>query len=153
MAKPHELSYTLTARWLFPVVGPPLERGLVAIRGERIEVVGQRGTRMPGVDLGNVAIVPGLVNAHTHLDLSGARNKTAPCLPFTSWLRRVIDYRRSRSAGETQTDIGTGLTEVTRAGTTLLADIATDGASLRYLRDAPIRSIAFHEMIGLNRDK
>ena len=95
---------TLTARWVFPVSGPPLANGVVTIRGDKIEAVEPRGIRSPDDDLGNVAIIPGLVNAHTHLDLSGAAGSIPPTDPdhFTDWLRGVIAYRRSRTPEQVQ---------------------------------------------------
>ena len=64
------------------------------------------GVRTPDEDLGNVAIIPGLVNAHTHLDLSGARGLIPPTTPdtFTDWLRGVIAYRRSRTPEQVEAD-------------------------------------------------
>ena len=67
-------SLTLTARWLFPVDAPPLEQGTITICGERIQAVEPRGARGAELDLGNVAILPGLVNAHTHLDFAVHRH-------------------------------------------------------------------------------
>ncbi|MFO0935156.1 MAG: hypothetical protein U0798_01405 [Gemmataceae bacterium] len=61
-----------TARWVLTAAGPPLEQGILTVRGDRIDAVEPKGSRRADVDLGNVALIPGLVNAHTHLDLSGA---------------------------------------------------------------------------------
>jgi len=148
-------SRTLTARWVFPVAGPPLELGTVTIRGEKIEAVEPRGTRTPDEDLGNFAIIPGLVNAHTHLDLSGARGLIPPTDPdhFTDWLRGVIAYRRSRSPEQVQADIRAGLAECMRSGTTLIGDIASEGASWDALTASRVRAIVFHEMIGLSQER
>ena len=85
--------WSLTARWVFPVDAPPLERGIVTIAGDRILAVEPHGARTADYDLGNAAILPGPVNAHTHLDLSGARGKCPPRLDFTNWLRAVIEFR------------------------------------------------------------
>ena len=63
---------TLSARWVFPVSGPPLPGGTVTVRGDRIYSADPAGARTPDLDFGNAAIIPGLVNAHTHLDLTGA---------------------------------------------------------------------------------
>src|SRR4051812_43166398 len=100
-----DASWTLTARWVFPVTGPPLEYGVVAIEGERIAAVTARRSRTPDLDLGDVAIVPGFVNAHTHLDLTGMRGLAPPSADFTGWLRQVIAHRRQRSAEQVRTDI------------------------------------------------
>ena len=58
------------ARWVIPVVGPPVANGIVVVQGERIVGV-HRSPRADTVDLGDAAIVPGLVNCHTHLEFSG----------------------------------------------------------------------------------
>jgi cytosine/adenosine deaminase-related metal-dependent hydrolase len=146
---------TLTARWVFPVSGPPLERGTVTVGDGKIVAVEARGTRRPDEDLGNVAIVPGLVNAHTHLDLSGARGLIPPTGPdhFTDWLRRVIAFRRTRTPEQVQSDIRDGLAECLRSGTTLIGDIAAEGASWDALAGAPTRAVVFRELIGLSEER
>ncbi len=63
-------SLTLSARFVFPVEGEPIADGCVSIQDGRIAWVGQAKERVADLDLGNVAIVPGFVNAHTHLELS-----------------------------------------------------------------------------------
>src|SRR5215472_10294203 len=95
-------SWTMTARWVFPVTGPPLRQGLITVAGDRIAAVDPSGTRRADLDLGNVAVLPGLVNAHTHLDLSGLRGRCPPepDFTFTDWLRAVIRHRRSMSRAD-----------------------------------------------------
>ena len=141
--------WTLTARWVFPVDGPPLERGLVTVRDDRIAAVEPWGDRTPDVDLGNTAVLPGLVNAHTHLDLTGLRGRCPPTADFTAWLRQVIAHRRAASPKQIQTDIRAGLAEALRFGTTLVGDISGDGASWDVLQAAPVRAVVFREMLGL----
>ena len=145
--------WTLTARWVFPVSGPPLLRGWVTVSGDRVAAVGPHGRRAPDVDLGNAAVLPGLVNAHTHLDLSGMRGLAPPTPDFTGWLRQVITHRRGRSPEQVQADVRAGLMECLRHGTTLLADIASGGASWDTLAGGPLRSLVFFEMIGLSLDR
>jgi cytosine/adenosine deaminase-related metal-dependent hydrolase len=120
-------SRTYTARWVFPVSGSPLPNGTVTVRADRVEAVLPRGERTPDEDFGNAAIIPGLVNPHTHLDLSGARGLISPTDPdhFTDWLRGVIAYRRTRTPEQVQADIRAGLAECLRFGTTLVVDIAS----------------------------
>ncbi|WP_202920499.1 amidohydrolase family protein [Urbifossiella limnaea] len=142
---------TYTARVVFPVAGPPLPGGTLTVAGDRILAVEPRGARAADVDLGNVALIPGLVNAHTHLDLSGARGLVPPAdaAHFTDWLRGVIAYRRGRTPEQVQADIRVGLAEALRAGTTLLGDIAAEGASWDAVAATPLRAVVFHELIGL----
>ena len=141
--------WTLTARWLLPVDRPPLPNGTVTIDGERIVAVEAAGRRSADVDLGNAALLPGLVNAHTHLDLSGLRGHCPPTPDFTAWLRTVIRHRRGATPEQTLTDIRAGLVECLRCGTTLVGDIAAGGASWPVLLDASLRSVVFHEILGL----
>lgn len=142
---------TYTARWVFPASGPPLPNGTVTVRGTTIEAVEPAGVRAADVDLGNAAVIPGLVNAHTHLDLSGARGLIPATDPdhFTDWLRGVIAYRRGRTPEQVQADIRAGLDESLRCGTTLIGDIAAEGMSWDALAGAPARAVVFRELIGL----
>src|SRR5258708_6845227 len=88
---------TYTARWVFPVCGVPIQGGAVVVFGQRIRAVVPAGERKADVDFGNAAILPGFVNAHTHLDLSGLRGKCPPQPDFTAWLRAVIAHRRTQT--------------------------------------------------------
>jgi cytosine/adenosine deaminase-related metal-dependent hydrolase len=140
---------SLTARWVFPVDGPPIERGVVTVRGEQILTVEPHETRTADIDLGNAAILPGLVNAHTHLDLTGLRGKCPPSPDFTGWLRRVIAHRRTTTPEQTQADIRAGIEECLRYGTTLVGDIASGGASWDALAESPMLAVVYYELVGL----
>src|SRR5437879_3832538 len=114
----HRDEWTATARWIFPADRPPLERGTITIRDDRILAVEPAGGVSSDVDFGNAAILPGLVNAHTHLDLSGLRGKCPPREDFTAWLRAVIRHRRGMTPEQVASDISAGLDECLRFGTT-----------------------------------
>jgi cytosine/adenosine deaminase-related metal-dependent hydrolase len=144
---------TYTARWVFPVDRPPLEGGTVTVAGGRIASVEPRGARRADVDLGNVALLPGLVNAHTHLDLSGARGHCPPGPDFTAWLLDVIAFRRARTAEQVREDVRAGLEEAIKFGTTLLGDVAAEGATWDALAAAPLRAVVFRELIGLSDER
>ncbi len=146
---PTEDHRSLTARWVFPVDGPPLEHGVVVIAGKRFVAVEPAAKRTADRDLGNVARLPGLVNAHAHLDLTGLRGLCPPSPDFTDWLRQVIAHRRSRTAEQTQADIRAGIAECVRYGTTLVGDIASGGASWDALACASLRAVVFREVLGL----
>jgi len=148
-----ESSWTLGARWVFPVEGPPLEGGTLTVQGGSILAVEPTGLRTPDIDLGNAAIIPGFVNAHTHLDLSGLRGKTPPRVEITEWLREVIQHRRGQSREQIQKDIADGWAESLTSGTTLIGDIAAQGMSWPILRAAPLRSVVFYEILGLSRTR
>src|SRR5262245_48572454 len=143
--------WTLTARWIVPVDQPPLAHGVLGIRGDRIVSVSERGRA--DVDWGNVAVLPGFVNAHTHLDLCGMRGVAPPGHDFVTWLQGVVAYRRSRTADEIKHDIETGIRQSIRAGTLLVGDISAQGQSWDILASAASRSVVFWELIGLGRDR
>lgn len=140
----------LSARWIFPVTSPPLSRGTLTIRGEQIVRVDPHGERTPDIDFGNAAIIPGLVNAHCHLDLTGMRGKTPPNTDFVGWLRGVIEHRQSQSAEQTAKDIRAGLAESMQFGTTLIGDIASGGSSWNTLVESPIWAVCYREVLGLS---
>jgi cytosine/adenosine deaminase-related metal-dependent hydrolase len=131
----------LRARWVFPVSSPPIADGVVYLQQDRIVAVEEASSGPDAEDLGNVAILPGLINAHTHLDLSDlAQPLGAPGIAFCDWIRRVIAFRRGqrdalpnarrlRSAGEERSNFPSslGLSESLRLGTTTLGDIVQPG--------------------------
>lgn len=144
---------TLSARWIFPIDGPPIEHGTITVAGGTIVAVEQPGSRKADVDLGNVAILPGFVNAHTHLDLTGARGQCPPREDFTAWLRSVIAFRLSRTPEQVQTDIAEGLAECLRFGTTLIGDIAVGAASWELIGRSRCRACVFYELLGLSEER
>lgn len=146
-------SFTISARWLFPVSRPPIEGGILTIAGDRIQSLDPLGSRKVDRDFGDAAIIPGLVNAHTHLDLSGMRELAPPSSDFCEWLRAVVQFRRMRSPEQIAGDIRLGLNESLRAGTTLLGDISGDGSSWTELAATPVRAVVFREMLGLPKER
>jgi cytosine/adenosine deaminase-related metal-dependent hydrolase len=150
---PDDRPWTLTARWIFPVDQPPLEGGTVTVSAGRIASVKSANGVAADVDFGEAAIIPGLVNAHTHLDLTGLRGQAPPTPDFTGWLRQVISFRRTRSPEQVQEDIKAGIVESVRYGTTLLGDISSDGGSWEPLVNAPLRAVAYREFLGLPPDR
>src|SRR4051794_27657393 len=118
---------TLAARYIFPVEGPPIEDGLLTIEKGRIARVGPAEGRSFDLDLGNAAIVPGFVNAHTHLELSPLEGDGTG--DQVSWLRRVVEHRRGGTPEQLRDAVARNLNAALRAGTTFLADTTTAGLS------------------------
>jgi cytosine/adenosine deaminase-related metal-dependent hydrolase len=154
---------SLRARWVFPVWGPPLENGVVEVTAGRISAVHDR----PGpvtADLGNAAIIPGIVNAHTHLELSDVAEPLQPAMPFTAWLKAVMAHRRTRTSQPTL-DIQpendkpdflaavAGRRESARFGTTLIGDIAGAQWSPLAVRGNGPRVVAFIELLGRSPER
>jgi cytosine/adenosine deaminase-related metal-dependent hydrolase len=151
---------TLRCRWLVPLAGPPLENGWLAIARGRITALG-RGTP-PGsaaaiTDLGDAIVLPGLVNAHTHLEFSGLAEPLAAAGGLPDWIRRVVAARRARSSGAgsdpdapatTVAAVRHGLAESAAAGVTTIGEIATSIVPAAYAGPGP-RVRVFREGLGL----
>ncbi|MFK7779256.1 MAG: amidohydrolase family protein, partial [Gimesia sp.] len=143
----------LKARWVFPVDGPPLEGAVVEVEGSQIAAV-YAGDHPRATDLGNTALIPGLVNAHTHLEFSDLEKPLTPVSPFTEWIRSVMKSR-FESAGSAESKIQQGIKESLAAGTTCLGEIATSTESLQLLEQGqPVpRTVVFRECLGFSADQ
>ena len=147
---------TLGTRWVFPVEGSPMPDALVAIVDGRIATIRAHQRHSAETDLGNSAILPGFVNAHTHLELSALEPHPADASGVEdeiAWLARVIAQRRGLAEGEPGRRIARNLQEAIASGTTLIADTTTNGLSWPFLAAAPIRSVVFTEILGLKRSR
>lgn len=118
----------LIARLVFPVAGPPIREGVVTVRdGTIVDVAAQCSVDQPPVDaildLGGAALLPGLVNAHTHLELSDAERPLGESGDtFADWIRRVITHR-FESPLTVRQRVELGLQECRSFGTSLVGDI------------------------------
>jgi aminodeoxyfutalosine deaminase len=140
-------SFALRARLVFPVEGPPLANGLITIAGPRIVAVGENLSSAPPIDLGHVAILPGLVNAHTHLEFSDLDAPLGePGQPLPAWIEQVIAFRRA-SPPQGRSPLERGLEECRREGITALGEIQTQFV-LDPQIEPPLDWFAFAEVIG-----
>jgi len=140
----------LQARWVCPVDRPPIKGGVVSIEGERIVGVGEKPpSKLAAIDLGDVALFPGLVNAHTHLEFSDLSEPLGqPGMRLCDWVRHVIASRKRTSRDSTQA-IRQGIVESIRQGVTSLGEIAT--APLSAYRGTELSHlVAFQEVIGFS---
>src|SRR5213075_2824316 len=118
------------AAWVVPIEGEPIKDGWVTVDRGRIVALGRRAANdaTPGVELGDVAVMPGLVNAHTHLELSYLRDQIPPASSFTAWARQIIYERRTRMQ-QSQRDpavaaaIDAGIDEAVGCGTAVVGEI------------------------------
>ena len=148
----------LAARWVIPVAGPPVERGALLIGADgRIEAVGAdpavpRPHDVPTVELGNAAILPGLVNTHTHLELTGFEGEVAAG-DFASWIRRLRELKTTRTPDDYLSAARRGLEDCFAAGITTVADTGDSGSVIRALAEAGGSGIAYQEVFGPHPDQ
>ncbi len=147
-------SLTLTARYVFPVEGEPIRNGWISVIDGAISRVGRSYGLRPDFDLGNVAIVPGFVNAHTHLDLTPIApqaDREDGTEDEVRWLRRVVECRRATMPDESRQAVAKNIRASLDAGTTAVADITPAGLSWNAISDSPLRGIVYAEVLGLKR--
>jgi len=142
------------AAWVVSVAAPPLRDAWVAVEDGRIVAVGRDADPdTPEIDLGQVALMPGLVNAHTHLELSYLRDQVPPATAFVSWIRGVMAARRQRpdpGAEEILDAVRLGIDEAVRCGTALVGDISNTLVTRQPLLDSPLLGVLFYELIRFN---
>ena len=139
----------LRARFVFPVAGPPIPGGMVVIEGSKIVAVGSQLTAKRVEDLGNVAIVPGLVNAHTHLEFSSLHQPLGnPGMSLPDWIRHLMGHRRA-AGDDVAKAVSRGLEESVARGTTTVGEIATtDWRTSEKLPETMPTTVMFDESIG-----
>jgi aminodeoxyfutalosine deaminase len=148
---------TLRCRWLLTMRGPAVEGGWLRVRRGRIVDLG-RGAPPAGaatlLDVPDGVVLPGLVNAHTHLEFSDMPAPLDPSGGLPAWIARLVAARRGRATGmegeaRVAAAIREGLVESTRAGVTAIGEIATTVPAADYAAGGP-RVRVFREALGLS---
>jgi cytosine/adenosine deaminase-related metal-dependent hydrolase len=145
----------LRARVVLPVHGPAIPDGALAISADRIQAVGRwRDLRAsaPGqvIDLGEVTLMPGLINAHCHLDYTHMAGQFPPPKHFIDWLKVITTTKSQWTAAEYRASWLDGAEMLLRTGTTTVADIEAVPQLLPQVwNSTPLRIVSFLEMIGI----
>lgn len=147
----------LRARIVIPVSQPPIEDGVVAIRGERIVAVGRwidlasKGPEAEEViDLGEAVLMPGLVNAHCHLDYTGMVGRIPPRKSFSDWIKGMVGLKAEWSYTDYARSWRQGAEMLLRNGTTTVLDVESVPELMPDMWKAtPLRVVSFRELIGL----
>ena len=142
------MTTTYRAAWVLPIAQRPIGGGTVTVDNGRIAAVGQYAGG-PVEDLGNVALMPGLVNAHTHLELSWMRGQVPPGTSMPQWASRLMALRRSVSSEPPQ-PIVEAIREARAAGTCLLGDVTNTFATFEPLLDSDLSAVLFRELLGFS---
>ncbi|PYL26346.1 MAG: hypothetical protein DMF37_02505 [Verrucomicrobia bacterium] len=134
--------------------GPPIENGAVAISGNRIIDVGKfpevsaRHSRQEIIDLGEQALLPGLINAHCHLDYTCLRGKIASRKSFAHWIRAINAEKAKLVADDYLASIRQGFSEAKRFGTTTVANLTAFPELVSQI-ESPMRTWWFAELIDV----
>jgi cytosine/adenosine deaminase-related metal-dependent hydrolase len=145
----------LRARTVLPVSRPPIENGAVFVIGNRIHAVGpwpdfKREAGEETFDLGEVMLLPGLVNAHCHLDYTDMAGQLPPPRTFTDWIPLITAAKTAWTYSDYARSWLRGAHMLLRNGTTTVADIEAMPDLLPDLWDATrLRVFSFLEMTGI----
>lgn len=148
----------LAAGWVLPVSAPPIPDGAVLIgAGGRIEAVGPdsavpRPAEAEEQEVPECIVLPGLVNTHTHLELTGL-GVGPPGHDFPAWIGGLRRMKAERPAEEYLEAARRGLAGCWAAGVTTIADTGDSGAVIRALAEAEGSGVAYHEVFGPHPDQ
>jgi len=144
------------AAWVLPIAGPPVRDAWIAM--DRGRIVGLGGPEKPAdVDDpewprtdGDWAILPGLVNAHTHLELSWLRGRVPPAESMGQWIRALMALRRGTPVPEDvqRQAAAAAVSEARERGTIAFGDIGNTLMAADVIADAGMPAVLFHELIG-----
>ena len=141
----------LRARWVLPIERPPVENGWIGLEGGVITALGNgRPPAGQVTDVGDCAILPGLVNSHTHLELSWMAGRGAPARSMGEWISTLMALRRGAAPSvDAQTAAAAEALSHARAqGTLAFGDIGNTLVTAQVLAAARSPSVLFHELLG-----
>ena len=161
------MSIYYRAAWVFPVNIPPINEGWVEVDNGVVIRIGSKSTAPPGFqdaqqqfevhDLGNVALLPGLVNSHTHLEFSELSTPVGdPSLDFDAWITEVVKYRREKAAEGVEwleEMIALGAGESREVGVIGIGEITTSNSLLDCYSKLKTRIVSLLEVINYSAEQ
>ena len=138
------------ARWVLPLDAPPLENGEVVVENGLIAAVRSRQTPAAECrDFGEAALLPGLVNAHSHLEYTALRGFLED-VPFFPWIRALTAAKANLSAEDWLWSARLGALECAASGITTLGDNTDAGVTMRVLSESGLRGTVYQELFGID---
>lgn len=144
--------------WLLPISQPPIRDAWLRTERGRIVAFGHSRpgdfTAPDEIDLGNAAVLPGLVNAHTHLELSWMRGRLPESGDFSDWIRTIIELKGEAQARgeEVVRAIDDAIREARAFGTALIGDVTNTLGTSRPLREHGVAGVVFYELLGFKSE-
>jgi aminodeoxyfutalosine deaminase len=145
------------AGWVLPIASDPLRDGAVLVHGDRIVDVGPLDELVrahPGEPVernDGCVLLPGLVNAHTHLALT-VLGGLLPSVSFGEWLPLLVRAMRALTPEALEASAALGARQCLEAGVTVVGDIAYGSASVHAARQAGLGGAFFWEVLGIQPD-
>jgi cytosine/adenosine deaminase-related metal-dependent hydrolase len=147
-----------TAGWVLPVGAPPLEAGAVGVQDGRITWVGRRDdpSRPQGAtkDFGPGVLLPGLVNAHCHLELSHLAGRLPDTRDFVSWVEALIAARAADPPEVVEARATEAIAALAASGTVAVGDVSNSLVHLGALVRSPLAAaVVFYELLAWDPEK
>ena len=147
----------LRAAWVVPVASPPIRDGYVLVREGRVVEVDHVSKRpasaLAEVDLGSTVLLPGFVNAHTHLELSHLAGAVSGDRGFVPWIEDQLKVRAERPPAEVEPAIERAIAGMEARGTTAVADVSNTLAAVKALVRSNLSALVLHEILGVDPEK
>jgi cytosine/adenosine deaminase-related metal-dependent hydrolase len=145
----------IRAQWLLPISRPPIKDGAILIEGNRILNIGASSTilrrfKAPLQDLGSVILLPGLVNAHSHLEYSCLKDKIKPKKNFKDWIVEIVELKKKIKDEQILKGIFSSIRDLQKSGTVLLGETTNTGLSINALKRSGLSGTIFYELVGNN---
>jgi cytosine/adenosine deaminase-related metal-dependent hydrolase len=142
------------ADWILPISSRPIRDGWLLVESGRIVAVGAGAApaAQNEIHLGRTAVMPGLVNAHTHLELSWMRGRVPRAGRMVDWIRTLMALRKQVHRDDPLA-MAAAVAEARRAGTALVGDVTNTLASTHALAAGPIGGCVFYELLGFNHPR
>jgi cytosine/adenosine deaminase-related metal-dependent hydrolase len=148
-------STLIKAKWLLPVVFPPIRDGYLIIKNGKITKIGKishlkKKDFQKTIDFSQHIVMPGLINPHTHLELSNLKGKIKRDTSFTQWIRGLTNEILSFGEEDYKSSINSGIDELILSGVTAVGDISRTGLSYKILEKRGLRGMVFLEVLGFH---
>ncbi|HET8647610.1 MAG TPA: amidohydrolase family protein [Vicinamibacteria bacterium] len=139
------------------MAAPPIAGGRVAVEDGRVRWVGGAGEagQPEGtvVDLGQGVLMPGLVNAHCHLELSHLAGEVPTDGGFVSWVEQVVQKRLGTDEKDVRAGARRGISQLESTGTVAVGDVSNTLKHLDLLEKSTLQAVVFHELLSWDPNK
>jgi 5-methylthioadenosine/S-adenosylhomocysteine deaminase len=139
---------TVSADWVLPVEGTPIENGAVRIEDGLIAAVGAASELGEGERFEGAAIVPGFVNAHTHLEYAAYAGFGDGLADFSDWIAVHVERKARLDAADHERIARLGVAECLASGVTTVGDCSYSGAAVAAADELGLRAVVYLEVFG-----